>query len=102
MATKNWVIDPFHSEIQFKIKYLMITSVTGSFDIFEASVETEDEDFMTAKVSFTADIDSVSTGNEERDRHIKSGDFFDAANYPKLKFEATDFENVDNDGSYEL
>lgn len=80
----------------------MITSVTGSFDIFEATVQTEEEDFMKAKVSFTADIDSISTGNEQRDRHIKSNDFFDAANYPKLKFVATRFENVDNDGSYEL
>ncbi|MBC7889094.1 MAG: YceI family protein [Ferruginibacter sp.] len=102
MATKNWVIDPTHSEIQFKIKHLMITNVTGSFNIFEASVVTEDEDFMKAKVSFSADIDSISTGNEQRDGHLKSPDFFDAATHPKLKFEATKFESVDNDGSYEL
>src|SRR5205814_1481302 len=102
MATKNWVIDPYHSEVQFKIRYLMITSVTGSFDIFQVMVETEEEDFMKAKVSFTADIDSISTGSEQRDEHIKSSDFLDAAKYPKLKFIATGFENVDNDGSYEL
>jgi len=102
MATKNWVVDPTHSEIQFKIKHLMITNITGSFNIFQASVTTEEEDFMTAKVSFEADIDSISTGNEQRDGHVKSPDFFDAAAYPKLKFEATGFENVDNDGSYEL
>ena len=48
MATKNWVIDPNHSEVQFKIRHLMITTVTGSFNLFEASVETEEEDFMTA------------------------------------------------------
>lgn len=102
MAIKNWVIDPTHSEIHFKIKHLMITNVTGSFDIFEASVQTEDEDFMKAKISFSADIDSVSTGNEQRDGHLKSPDFFDAATYPKLNFEATKFEKVDNDGSYEL
>ena len=102
MATKNWVIDPTHSEVQFKIKHLMITNVTGSFDLFEANVQTEEEDFMRAKVSFTADIDSVSTGNEQRDTHLKSADFFDAATYPKLKFVATKYESVDNDGSYEL
>lgn len=102
MATKSWVIDPSHSEIQFKIKHLMITYVTGGFDIFEAAVETEDEDFMKAKVSFSADIDSISTGDEQRDGHLKSADFFDAATYPKIKFVATKFENVDNDGSYEL
>lgn len=102
MATKSWVIDPSHSEIQFKIKHLMITHVTGGFDIFEAAVETEDEDFMKAKVSFSADIDSISTGDEQRDGHLKSADFFDAATYPKLKFVATKFVNVDHDGSYGL
>ena len=102
MATKNWVIDPMHSEIQFKIKHLMITNVTGSFGLFQASVQTENEDFMRAKVSFTADVDSISTGNEQRDSHLKSADFFDAASYPKIAFVATKFETVDNDGSYEL
>jgi len=102
MATKNWVIDPTHSEIQFKIKHLMITNVTGSFNLFQASVETEEEDFSKAKVSFAANIDSVSTGNVQRDEHLKSADFFDAANFPKLTFVATKYENMDNDGSYEL
>ena len=102
MATKTWVIDPMHSELQFKIKHLMITNVTGSFDIFQASVETEDEDFSKAKISFTADVDSLSTGNEQRDGHVKSADFFDAATFPKITFVTTKSENVDNDGSYEL
>ena len=102
MATKTWVIDPKHSELQFKIKHLMITNVTGSFNIFQASVETEDEDFSKAKISFTADVDSLSTGNEQRDGHVKSADFFDAATFPKITFVTTKSENVDNDGSYEL
>ncbi|MDO9376088.1 MAG: YceI family protein [Ferruginibacter sp.] len=102
MATKNWVIDPTHSEVQFKIKHLMITTVTGSFDLFEANVQTEEEDFMRAKVSFSADVASVSTGNEQRDEHLKSADFFDAAKYPRITFAATKYESVDNDGSYEL
>lgn len=102
MATKNWVIDPTHSEVQFKIKHLMITNVTGSFAIFQASVQTEEEDFMKAKISFTAEVDSISTNNEQRDGHLKGADFFDAANHPQIKFTATKFENVDNDGSYEM
>ena len=102
MSTKTWAIDPSHSEIQFKIKHLMITNVTGSFDIFNVSVETEEEDFMKAKVSCTADINSISTGDDQRDEHLKSADFFDAATYPQIKFVATNYENVDNDGSYEL
>ena len=102
MATKKWVVDPTHSEIQFKIKHLMITNVSGSFDKFDVSAETEDEDFMKAKISFGAEVDSISTGNEQRDGHLKGADFFDAANHPQITFVATKYENVDNDGSYEL
>ncbi len=80
----------------------MITTVTGSFNIFSATVQTEDNDFSKAKVSFTADVDSISTNNADRDGHLKTADFFDAAKYPQIKFTATKFENVDNDGSYEL
>ena len=102
MATKKWVVDPTHSEIQFKVKHLMITNVSGSFDKFDVSAETEDEDFMKAKISFSAEVDSISTGNEQRDGHLKGADFFDAANHPQITFVATKYENVDNDGSYEL
>ena len=102
MATKTWALDPTHSEVQFKIKHLMITNVTGSFDMFTVTAQTEDEDFTKAKLSFTADVDSISTNNEQRDAHLKSADFFDAATFPKIKFEATKTENVDSDGSYEL
>jgi polyisoprenoid-binding protein YceI len=102
MAITNWAIDPTHSEVQFKVKHLMITTVSGSFNIFSASVQTEENDFSKAKVSFTADVDSISTGNADRDGHLKTADFFDAATYPQIKFAATKYENIDNDGSYEL
>ncbi|MEY2917103.1 MAG: hypothetical protein RIS73_817 [Bacteroidota bacterium] len=102
MSTKKWVVDPTHSEIQFKVKHLMITNVTGSFNIFAVNAETDDEDFTKATISFTADTSSISTGNEQRDAHLKSADFFDAAKYPHIKFVATKYENIDNDGSYEL
>lgn len=102
MATKTWALDPTHSEIQFKIKHLMITNVTGSFDLFNVTAQTEDEDFTKAKISFTADVNSISTNNEQRDTHLKSADFFEAEKYPQIKFTATKTENIDNDGSYEL
>lgn len=102
MATKKWVVDPSHSEIQFKVKHLMITNVTGSFNIFTVNAETDDEDFTKATISFTADAASISTGNEQRDGHLKSADFFDAEKYPQLKFVATKYENIDQDGSYDL
>jgi polyisoprenoid-binding protein YceI len=102
MATKKWVVDPTHSEIQFKVKHLMITNVTGSFNIFTVNAETDDEDFTKATISFTADTASISTGNEQRDAHLKSPDFFDTETYPHLKFVATKYENIDQDGSYDL
>ena len=101
MAT-NWILDPSHSKVEFKVKHMMISNVSGHFNKFDAQVETEGEDFMTAKVTFTADIDSIDTGNEQRDGHLKSVDFFDAANFPKLTFVPTKYENVDNDGDYEV
>lgn len=86
MAT-TWKIDPVHSEIQFKVKHLMITTVTGYFKKFDLTVQTETDDFNTAsKIEFTADIDSIETNNEQRDTHLKSADFFDAANHSQLRF----------------
>src|SRR6202012_1712805 len=102
MATTKWVLDPSHSEVEFKVKHMMISNVSGKFTKFDAAVETEGEDFMTAKVTFTADIDSITTGQEGRDGHLKSEEFFDAAKFPQLKFVATKYENDDNEGSYEV
>lgn len=87
MAT--WTIDSAHSEIGFKVKHLVISTVSGKFTSFEGKVESEKDDFADAKISFSADIDSIHTGNEQRDGHLKSADFFDAANHPKLTFEST-------------
>lgn len=89
MATTKWVLDPTHSELGFKVKHLMITNVSGSFGTFNVDVETEGEDFMTAKISFSADTASVTTGNEQRDGHLLGADFFDVANHPKMTFEST-------------
>jgi len=94
----QWKIDPTHSEIQFKVKHLMITTVTGYFRTFDLEVETESDDFNTAsKVVFTADINSIDTNNQQRDTHLKSADFFDAENHGQLKFEGKKYEgNGDN------
>ncbi len=102
MATTKWVLDPSHSEVEFKIRHMMISTVSGKFTQFNAEVTTEDEDFTTAKASFTIDVDSITTGNDQRDGHLKAGDFFDSAKFPQIKFVATKYENVDNDGSYEV
>jgi polyisoprenoid-binding protein YceI len=92
MAIK-WKIDPAHSEIQFKVKHLMITTVTGYFKQFDLEVETETDDFNTAsKIEFTADINSIDTNNLQRDTHLKSADFFDAETHSQLKFEGKKYQ----------
>jgi polyisoprenoid-binding protein YceI len=85
----KWVIDAAHSEVGFKVKHLVISTVSGKFTGFEGSLDAEKEDFSDAAISFSADIDSIHTGNEQRDGHLKSADFFDAANHPKISFVST-------------
>lgn len=87
MAT--WTIDTAHSEIGFKVKHLVISTVSGKFNSFEGKLEGDPTDLTNTQISFTADIDSITTGNEQRDGHLKSADFFDAANHPKLTFKST-------------
>jgi len=101
MATTKWVIDPTHSEVGFKVKHMMFTNVSGEFQTYEADITTEDDDFTKSNISFTADIASINTNNADRDGHLKSADFFDAANYPKLTFVSTSFTKID-DENYEI
>jgi polyisoprenoid-binding protein YceI len=101
MEKTKWAIDPSHSEITFRVKHLMISHVSGSFSRFNGTVETNGDDLAGAKVSFTADIDSITTGNEQRDAHLKNGDFFDAEKYPQLVFESDGLERI-NDELFEL
>ena len=94
-ATKTlWNIDPTHSEVQFKAKHLVISTVTGSFSSFDGQIEAEGDNFENAQASFTADIDSITTNNEDRDQHLKSDDFFNAEEHPQLKFESTAVEKT--------
>lgn len=79
-------IDAAHSEITFKVKHLMITNVTGSFTKFDATMESNAADFSDATISFEADVNSITTNNEQRDAHLKSDDFFSAEKFPKLVF----------------
>ncbi|WP_373396910.1 YceI family protein [Algoriphagus halophilus] len=99
MATTKWIIDPTHSEVSFKVKHLVISTVTGYFRKFEGSAESASDNFEGATVSFSADIDSIDTNQTDRDNHLKSADFFDAENHPKLTF-AGKISQVD--GEYKL
>ena len=95
MAT--YKIDPAHSEINFKIKHLMITNVTGSFTKFEGGMESDKDDFTDAKIHFEAETASITTHNEQRDGHLRSAEFFDAEKFPKVTFDSTSFEKKGED-----
>eukprot|EP01035_Chromulina_nebulosa_P041915 gene41915-56763_t len=99
MAT--YKIDAAHSEIKFKVKHLMITNVTGQFTKFDGTLEADKDDFTDAKISFEADIDSINTNQEQRDAHLKSDDFFNAAEFPKLTFVSKELKHQ-GDNDYKL
>lgn len=93
-----WKIDPSHSEVQFKVKHLMITTVTGYFRKFDLIVETEDEDFTQAKkIEFTAEASSIDTNSEQRDTHLRSADFFDAEKFGQIQFSGKMLERAGED-----
>ncbi|HSP40013.1 MAG TPA: YceI family protein, partial [Gillisia sp.] len=93
MATTKWTIDPTHSEVTFKVKHLMISTVTGRFKVFEGQAETETEEFKIVKnIEFKADVKSIDTNNAQRDEHLRSGDFFAADDHAEMIFQAGSFD----------
>jgi polyisoprenoid-binding protein YceI len=101
MPTTQWTIDAMHSDILFKVKHLMITTVTGRFTSFSATMLADSADFSDAEINFTADTASISTGLEQRDNHLKSDDFFNAEQFPTLSFTSTKITPSGN-GEFEL
>lgn len=82
----NWSIDPDHSNVAFKVKHLMVSNVTGNFEKHTGIVEIDDKDITKSRVSVTIDINSINTHQQKRDEHLRSADFFNAAQYPTMTF----------------
>lgn len=99
VVATQWAIDPAHSEVQFKVKHLVITTVTGSFESFNGSVTSESDDFDNAKVNFTIDVNSINTRSKDRDNHLRSNDFFAVEEHPEMIFSGV-LHN--NSGDYKL
>ncbi|WP_435578814.1 YceI family protein [Gilvibacter sp.] len=88
----KWNIDQAHSSVGFKVKHMMISTVKGQFDSYSAAVETADDNFSDASFEFAAEVASINTNNADRDAHLKSDDFFNAAGFPELKFTSKSFD----------
>jgi len=86
MSTERWEIDSSHSSVHFSVRHLVIAKVRGTFARWSGTVQVPHGDFSQATVSVTLDASSINTGVEQRDAHLKSPDFFDAAQYPELRF----------------
>ena len=90
--TTKWSIDNTHSEIGFRVRHMMISNVTGNFEDFQATAQTNGEDFKNAVIEFSAKTESINTKNKDRDTHLKSDDFFNAEKFPEIKFVSKSFD----------
>lgn len=91
-AKKTWKIDPTHSEIGFKVKHMMISTVSGYFNEYNARIDAENESFINADISFSARTASINTKEKDRDTHLKSADFFDSEKYPEISFKSKSYD----------
>jgi polyisoprenoid-binding protein YceI len=92
----KWTVDQSHSSVGFEVKHMMVSKVKGQFDSYTAEVEAADlTDLTTATIAFKFDVASINTRSEDRDNHLKSGDFFDVEAYPTIEFKST---NITKDG----
>jgi polyisoprenoid-binding protein YceI len=98
----KWSIDQAHSEISFKVRHLMIAHVKGGLKTFDASIYTEGKDFTTADIDLWIDASSITTGDEKRDEHLRSSDFFEVEKHKQITFTSSTMGKPDKDGNCEL
>ena len=97
----TWAVDKPHTNVKFSVAHLVISDVDGNFKSFDGTMESSKPDFSDAKITFTADVNSINTDNDMRDNHLKSDDFFNAAKFPQIKFVSTSFTPL-GDNKYKL
>jgi polyisoprenoid-binding protein YceI len=93
-AQTKWNIDKAHSKVLFSVTHLVISEVTGEFKDFTGSIESSKNDFTDAKIDFTVLVNSVNTDNDQRDKHLKSDDFFNAEKYSQITFKGKSLKKV--------
>ena len=100
-VTTTWKLDPAHSHAEFKVKHMMISNVKGSFSSLSGTLTEHATDATLSSVEATIDIGTISTGDEKRDTHLKSPDFFDVEKYPTMTFKSTQVK-PNGDGGYDV
>lgn len=94
-----WKIDSAHSHVGFSVKHMMVTTVRGRFTSYQAKAQLDPHDFKRSTFEGEIDVASIDTGNADRDNHLRTNDFFDVANHPKILFKSTSIEEK-GDGEY--
>lgn len=95
-AQSTWKSDKAHSQLKFDVQHLGLSTISGSFTDFEAAVSASKADFSDGTFTLTAQVGSINTAIEQRDNHLKSPDFFDAATYSTLTFKSTSLKSLGN------
>jgi polyisoprenoid-binding protein YceI len=101
MANTNWQLDAAHSEVTFRVRHLVIATVSGKFDKFASNLTTIGDDFTTSNIEFSVDTASVNTGVDARDNHLRGDDFFNSEQFPQMTFKSTGLKKNGN-GDYQL
>lgn len=99
--SSNWTIDTVHTHVGFSVKHLMVSTVRGQFKSYAGSVRIDPKDFSKSVFEGEIDVASIDTGNQDRDNHLRTNDFFDAANHPKITFKSTKIERKD-EGAFKV
>lgn len=97
MALENWKFDTVHSTVGFSVRHLMISRVHGYFKSWSGSLETDEARPENSKVHVSIDAASIDTKEDQRDQHLRSADFLDAANHPQITFESTAVNKLDGE-----
>lgn len=92
-----WNVDASHTNVGFSVRHMMVSNVKGNFGKLEGQLKGDPMNLEDGEITFTIDVNTINTNNEDRDNHLRSDDFFDVENYPKIEFTSTDIKSTGDD-----